>query len=169
MKLINNIAFLILMCSVILLFSNCGSAQKFETKLPLQLGEVYAQQWVAGVKGGGSGINLYISIVDNPNDIELDSVFYQGKSTKVFLINNTKAIGRFKSEINQQKEVIMSNEPYAEYGNQVKKIPIKLRFDLKDNECILSYIENKKTKYFKIQNIKKREILAYPSAPPVKE
>jgi len=140
-----------------------------ETKLPLKIGEVSVQKWISGVKGGGSGTNIFIQILNNPNNIELDSVFFQGKSAKVFLINKTQAIGRFTSEINQQKNIIMSNEPYAEYGNQVKKIPNKPRFELRENECVLSYIEKKQTKYFKIENIRKKELLAYPSAPPVKE
>lgn len=169
MKLISNIVFFLLIGAGILLFSNCSSAQKMETKLPLSLGEVYAQKWIAGVKGGGSGVNVFIKILNNPNNIELDSIFFQGKSSKLFLINETQAIGRFKSDINQQKDVIMSNEPYAEYGNQVKKIPNKPKFELKENECVISYIENVQTKYFKIENIRKKELLAYPSAPPVKE
>ena len=169
MKLISNIVFFLLIGAGILLFSNCSSAQKLETNLPLSIGEVYSQKWIAGVRGGGSGVNVYIKILNNPNNIELDSIFFQDKTTKLFLINNTQAIGRFKSDINQQKDVIMSNEPYAEYGNQVKKIPNKLRFQLKENECVISYIEKTQTKYFKIENIIKKELLAYPSAPPVKE
>jgi len=169
MKLISNIIFFFLIGFGALLFSNCSSAQKMETKLPLTLGEVYSQKWIAGVKGGGSGVNVFIKILNNPNNIELDSIFFQDKSSKVFLINNTQAIGRFKSDINQQKDVIMSNEPYAEYGNNVEKTPNKPRFELKENECVISYIEKTRTKYFKIETIRKKELLAYPSTPPVKE
>lgn len=47
----------------------------------------------------------------------------------------------------------MSNEPYAEYGNKVPKLPEKPSFKLKENECVVSYKEEDKIKYFKIKNM----------------
>ncbi len=47
----------------------------------------------------------------------------------------------------------MSNEPNAEYGNPIPKIKEKLPFALKENDCVISYKESDKTKYFKIEKI----------------
>ena len=50
----------------------------------------------------------------------------------------------------------MSNEPYAEYGNKVPELPKKSFFQLKENECVISYKQSGKTKYFKIKGLTKK-------------
>ncbi len=149
-------------------FSQCGVTKKLETNAPLTLGDVYYQQWIAGVQGGGSGINIFIPIISNPKNIMLDSVYFQGKQAKLEYRNSDIFIGRFESEINQKKDIIMSSEPYAEYGNKVPEIPKKPPFKLLEDECVVSYKDANKVKYFKIDKINKKEDLKFMSAPPKK-
>ena len=151
------------------LVSQCSSAQILQKSPPLQLGECYYQSWIAGVEGGGSGTNIYIPIISNVNKIELDSVYFQGKVVKLEFKNELLAIGRFTTDLNQKKDLIMSNEPYAEYGNEVNQTILKQWPSLKDSQCVISYKEGSKTKYFMIDNLSKKPLLAYPSAPRNKE
>lgn len=161
-----NRAGLILVIPIVMLnFSNCASTQNFEKSMPLTLGEVYYQDWVAGIKGGGSGVNIFIPFSENPKGIILDSVYFKGKQAKLELRNNNVFIGRFKTTVNEKQDIIMSNEPYAEYGNKLPQAPQKTPFNLEEDECIVSYSDNDKVKYFKIENIIKRESKLYQSTP----
>lgn len=169
MKLLNKITSLMLMVFVISSFSQCASTLKLQEDVPLEIGEVYYQHWVSGVKGGGSGVNLFIPIMSNKNDIELDSVYFKGKQEKLELKNNTIYIGRFASKSNQKQDIIMSSDPQAEYGNPVPEIPKEIPFKLEDSECVVSYKKGAKTLCFKISNITKKESERYPIAPPNRE
>lgn len=142
--------------------AQCKSGYQLEKESSLEIGDAYYQYWVAGVEGGGSGINLFIPIKSVPENITLDSIYFRNKKSTIEMVNNNLAVGRFKSKTNTKKELIMSNEPFAEYANEVPKIPEKVPFDLKDDECVISYTENNRTKYFKISNIIKKEPKYFP-------
>ena len=150
-------------------FSQCSSAKKIQEKAPLVLGQVYCQSWIAGIEGGGAGLNVFIPVEDN--SIILDSVYFRGKATKLEIksLNETIYIGRFISDLNKKKDIVMSSEPTAEYGNKMPIITEKIPFELKDNECVISYKEGKTTKYFKVDNVVEKELIPYPSAPTNKQ
>ena len=149
-------------------FTNCSSAQKLEKDVPFKIGNVYCQSWVAGIKGGGSGINIFIPLEGNlSKTILLDSVYFRGKVSKleVKTINPSLFVGRFLSSSNQNRELIMSDKPHAEYGNKPPKPISKIPFKLNPNECVISYLEDGKTLFFKIENISEKKAIPYPSAP----
>ena len=150
-------------------FSQCSSAKKIQKKVPLALGQVYCQSWIAGIEGGGAGLNIYIPTVNS--SVELDSVYFRGKAAKLEIksLNETIYIGRFISDLNKKKDIVMSIEPNAEYGNEMPKITQKVPFELKENECVISYKDGNTTKYFKIDNVIEKELIPYPSAPPNKQ
>ena len=89
MQLLKNAFFLLSLCLIGFLVSKCSSAQKSQTNVPFQIGACYYQKWIAGVEGGGSGIDLYIPIISNGNITELDSVYFQGKGTKLEFKNDS--------------------------------------------------------------------------------
>lgn len=138
-------------------------AYKLEENASFTLGETYFQSWVAGVKGGGSGIHMYINVLTNTNNVVLDSVYFKGLTAKVE-ISKMGHIASFKTKANQKEDIVMSNNNNAEYGNQ---IPIKqsFPFELKNNEAVISYTENATLKYLLIKNIKEKSRIEYPSAP----
>ncbi|WP_142784440.1 hypothetical protein [Changchengzhania lutea] len=166
MQLFKKIIALVLMAFVMTSFSQCASTYKLQKELPLEIGAVYYQHWVAGVQGGGSGVNLFIPIMANTNDIQLDSVYFQGKQVKLEFKNNSIYVGRFASKVNQKQDIIMSSETIEEYNNPIPEIPKKLPFELKDNECVVSYQEGNRTLYYKISKITKKESARYPSVRP---
>lgn len=165
MKPFKNISILIL---VMTLFSNCSSAQKLQKKAPINYDGVYFQKWVAGIQGGGSGINLFIPTSNElPKSVELDSIYFQGKVTLLEKIEGEKTlyVGRFITDSNQKRDAIMSSDSKEEYGNQTPMLKEKIPFELKDSECVVSYKEGNETKYFKIENIIEKQPQHYPSAP----
>lgn len=147
-------------------FAQCSTAQKLQQEAPTQFGDVYYQKWTAGIQSGGSGINLFIPVKDL--NIELDSVYFRGNAAKLEVKSGEVIfyIGRFKTDFNQPKDIVMSSDPNEEYGNQLDSKATVIPFDLKDDECVISYIKDDKTLYYKISNIQQKEPLYYPSAPP---
>jgi hypothetical protein len=122
-----------------------------DTKLPLELGNVYYKESQDETKGS-KGITIFIPILSNVNNIKLDSVIFRGKETSLKLENN-EFVGQFEAVENLKKDFIMSNKPYAEYGNKAPILPFKSSLELSNSEAIISYTEGSKTKFFKVSNI----------------
>ncbi|MEZ4792929.1 MAG: hypothetical protein R2783_05565 [Gelidibacter sp.] len=160
-----------ILMTLLFLFTDCSTAQKLQKKAPITIENVYCQKWTAGVKGGGSGINLFIPVsAEMPQTIQLDSVYFRGKAAK---LEKTKAqnilyVGRLETNFNSKQNIIMSSDPNEEYGNEPPKLEKKIPFDLNDSECVVSFKEGGETKYFKIENITEKPSQNYPSAPPNK-
>ncbi|MCK7589560.1 hypothetical protein M0G43_03130 [Subsaxibacter sp. CAU 1640] len=157
--------------AIMIVVVGCSSAQKLQSSSPIDVEEVYFQKWVAGVKGGGSGIDLFIHSKNKATAIELDSVYFRGKAVKLETIKDENLIyvGRFKTEFNKKQDIVMSSDPNEEYGNSVPNIPKKIPFELKDSECVISYKQNGDIRYFKLENITEKPSQNYPSAPVKKD
>lgn len=168
MKVVKQVLGLIVMMLFMVSFSQCSSTKKLQDKAPMKIGDVYCQKWVAGIQGGGSGLYIFIPVSDT--SIILDSVYFRGRVTKLSPKYEDKNIyvGNFIDQKKLKQDIIMSGDPKAEFGNklpitqeEIKDIP----FDLKEDECVISYIDGKKTKYFKVDNIAEKQLIPYPSAP----
>lgn len=149
-------------------FSQCSTAQKLQKTMPTEFGDVYCQKWVAGVRGGGSGLNLFIPVGDS--SVLLDSAYFREKSIKLEVRETTEGllyVGRFKTDLNSQKDLILSSDPNQEYANKLPAIEKNIPFELKDDECVVTYKQGDKTRYYKISNVKQQEPLNYPMASPV--
>jgi hypothetical protein len=169
MKTIKHIFGLVLMSLFMVSFSQCSSSKQIMDEAPIALEQVYCESWIAGIEGGGSGLNIFIPTSNKT--VVLDSVYFRGKAAKLE-INSAKKmlyVGRFTSEINSKKDIVMSNEPHDEYGNNTPQIDQKIPFELEDNQCVISYIENNKTKYFRVDNVIEKESIPIPSAPTIKQ
>ena len=149
-------------------FSQCSSTKNLQEKAPVDIDQVYFQKWIAGVEGGGSGLNIFIPVKETIP--KLDSVYFRGKVIKLEIDESGLLyIGRFLTGLNQKNDMIMSNDPNAEYGNKAPGKLQKFPFTLKETECIISYQKDGKTKYFKIEEIVEKEMIAYPGPPPNKQ
>lgn len=149
MKIIKRIVPVVI---IVLGFLNCSSSRELQHSIPLKIGESYYQY----DKTDLSVINLYIPITSNSNNIKLDSVYFREQQSKLELIENNLFVAHFKIATSLKKDIIMSSDPYAEYGNTVPKLTKKARFKLQENECIISFKDKSKTKYFKIEGLTKK-------------
>jgi len=168
MKLLKQTFFLSAMLILMGSFAQCSTSQKLQSTAPMQFGDVYCQKWVAGIKGGGGGLNLFIRVTDN--SIQLDSVYFRGEISKLEFKSGEfpTFIGRFENDFNQSKGVIISSDRNEEYNNKLPKKSVVIPFDLKDNECVVSYMKGDKRWYYKISNIEQKMPLNYPMATPDK-
>jgi hypothetical protein len=181
MKAIQQIFGLSLMLLVMVSFSHCSSTKKaqdknvkmepeikLQEKVPFEIGEVNFQRWTAGIQGGGSGIHLHISVLKSTSTIVFDSVYFRGLKAKIE-IGKMDYYASFETSHNQKEDIRVSSDPKEEYGNQMPKVVEKIPFELKDNECVISYKKDTETYYYKIENLVEKEALNYPSTPPNKQ
>src|SRR5690606_29575227 len=129
----SKIAFLMLMSLLTVSFLQCSSTKKLQKKTPFEIGQVYYSQ-------NDSLIHVYIPIKSNPNRIVLDSVYFRGNQAKLTQ-EGSLFVGKIKQQTIAKPDIIMSNEPHAEYGNEIS-LPKRGRFKLEENECVVSYMEN---------------------------
>ncbi|PTM07966.1 MAG: hypothetical protein DA407_09325 [Bacteroidetes bacterium] len=165
MKTINKIAGLLTLTLVLVSFSQCSSAQKLQKNAPTAFGETYYEQWVSGVAGGPSGINVFIELKNE--SLQLDSIYFRGKVSKFEVKPSNKLlfIGRFINETKDKTDMIISSNTNEEYGNKAIELPLKIPFELENDECVVSYKINGKTKYYKIANLIKKQSLDIPMSP----
>ncbi|GHC44711.1 hypothetical protein [Ulvibacter litoralis] len=161
--------FIVSICALaflVLSVSNCGSSTTntaivFEKNPPFIISEVYAQDWVAGVQGGGSGTNLFVTFSSINEDVEMKQLFFRNKieDTKTKPNVPLQITGYFKGKNNER--VIMDSNPVKEAQNTP---PAAFPFQLSDTEAVLSYTISGALYYYKISDIENREAIAYPSS-----
>ena len=154
---------IILLLSVVT--SGCGGSKtsdiKFTKTPPFSISKIYSQKWVAGVQGGGSGTNLYVSIKNISEGVEIKEFYFGKKLTEAKHTSDDNYIGYFKNEIN--RDVIMDGNATNEAANIPPQKPL---FQLAKNEAIISYSEKGIIYYYRISNIEEKEMLAYPQSNP---
>lgn len=132
------------------------------TTFPVKIKEVYYQNWVAGVRGGGSGTNFHIEFEQQlPKDITLNQLYFRGKKDAVQKNGETLYVVAFHGTANLERgEELSSDAPPSEVKKVVPPISIS------DDEAVLEFTQNGKRKLYKIKNVTEKEMLAYPSARP---
>ncbi len=132
MKLFKSLTLLFLISS----FFNCSTNYKLKKKSPLKFHKIEAQKWVSANANKDSGIRMYFIL---PSDINatLDSVYFNNLRTNIYKgTNKNTYFANFKATSN------------------LKETNNKFPFELKNNECVVSYIENNKIKYYKYTDVK---------------
>ena len=175
MKLLKIVSLSIFVFIVSTIFSSCSSTkvsnnqnintqipQKLEEKVPFEIGDIHFQKWAAGVQNGGSGIHMYIQVLTNRSKVVFDSVYFREMKAKM-KIGKMGYFASFNTITKKKQDIIMSNDSNAEYGNTIPSIS-KFPFDLKDDECVISYIEDEITKYYKVENLVEKQAQYYPSS-----
>ncbi|UZO81665.1 hypothetical protein NBT05_04140 [Aquimarina sp. ERC-38] len=170
-----------MLMSILTLFIQCATSQnttdtkkqtmnqsqfRMEEKAPVAFDQPYFQEWVAGIEEGGSGFNVILPIKETP-EVELKEVYFQGKKIDLtFNPNSKRYSGNYKHSVYKKKDMVMSNDPKKEYGNQLPVIEKPIPFTLENNEAVVSYMDGNVKKYFKITGITKKRMMAFPEAPP---
>ncbi|NAS31668.1 hypothetical protein GTQ40_11845 [Flavobacteriaceae bacterium R38] len=169
MKTLKRIIYTTLMILLTMSFSNCSSAQKLQEQTPFTIDDVYSQGWIAGVEGGGSGVNVFITIGELGKKIEMEGLYFNDQYVKLEKNkgNGNLFIGRIKTAANQKKELILQQDAKKESEKEVSATvkKEKIPFELEKDQAVITYKQNGALKYFKIEDIKSKAPLAYPSAP----
>ena len=162
----NNTSRLLFYFLILMSIINCSTVKTntFVEAAPFVITAPYYNSWIAGIEGGGSGINVFLPVSDIRN-IVVDSIHFRGEKSAVET-RDKLIIGRFRHSTNRKKDIIMSSNPQDEYNNKRVLKRDTSPFSLTQNECVISYRVKGKRLYYKLSNLKKGEAIAYPSAPP---
>ena len=139
----------------LILVTSCSSQDKM---IKESLITAPYQTWVAGVRGGGSGIYFYVDLkTELSNEIELKKVIFRGYEVPFEKQDALHFMARIKTEANQQK--------FDGDDSQVFTSP-KNALTLAENEAVLIFTKNGKEYHQKISNVIEKPSLEYPSARP---
>ena len=124
----------------------------------------YFEEWSGGAPGSGNGVTLYFpaSILEGHT---LAAVYFRGMENNIarFIANDKEMlISRFTYPSTAYN---MSADSKQEYGNSVPNFE-EIPFKLLNNQAVIAFEVDGKTKYVKLENISQKETIAYPSAPP---
>ncbi|AKA35031.1 hypothetical protein [Flagellimonas lutaonensis] len=160
MKLISYMMFALLFS-----LSGCSSQKKLVKNPPFEMGDATCQRWVGGRAESGSGLLLNIP-VDNAvaTNTPLQQAFFRGRVADIKVEEKDgewMAIANFINQREEKPDMVMHADPKKEVGNRPPKLEEKFPFELGPDECVVSYMEDGKTKYFKITGIKEKKPLTY--------
>ena len=167
MKKYNFLVLLISAIASIAIITSCATFKReresfvLTQNTPFTIKNSYYQNWVAGVKEGGSGLNIYITIDDILEGVILKEFYFQGNIFEVKSSKNSVFVGYYKNET--EKDFIMDSNSTKETANIPPK---RFPFKLENNEVVLSYEYHNKMYYYKISNMEEKQIIAYPSRNP---
>ncbi len=137
------------------IFYNCACQEK---AVALENMTASYESWVAGVRGGGSGINFYVDLKNELSEgTELQKVIFRGYEVPFEKKDALHYTARIKTEANQQK--------FEGDDSQIYTSP-KNALTLAENEAILIFLKNGKKVRQTIKSVKEKPMLLYPSAKP---
>lgn len=153
-------SFLILLFILTQTCSKAPFSKMSKSDLPSEIQDIYFQNWVGGRLETGGGTNFVIQFKSAlPDDIKLKSVFFRGKSADFETKPNNQFVAYYTYK--PKNDLILDEDATKEYGNQAP--------DLTQSNSVsaeIFFIKNEKTYSYKVENVKEKEMLAYPSAKP---
>jgi hypothetical protein len=160
-----NFKFPLIFSVFILIFCQCKSSKvTFQKNPDFEISEAYAQGFVGGMPGN-SGTNVVIQVLPIENIIP-DSLYYQNRVSNIDVKpgdNGVLWVARFQKIT--RKEINIANETTEDVSIDVPEME-NFPFELEKNEAVLLYYQNNTAYYYKIEGIKIKDTIYYPSARP---
>lgn len=130
---------------------SCTATKNMAQKPPVKLGQGFYQIQ------NSSTTNLQIPLLGAlPNTISLQKAYFRGKVATITMANGANgsmATAAFNTGPMAKPDIVMHSDPKQEVGNKPPKPAEKSPFTLKEDECVLSYLQNGTTKYFKVSGL----------------
>ncbi len=139
-------------------FSACVPQKKLVDDVPFELGKPTCYDWVGGRAESGRGTILQLPLVkDAMATPKLQQAYFRGKVADIKMEKTTDgwlAKANFRKNSGEKRDRVMHADPMKEVGNQPPMIKEKFPFELKDDECVISFLDGDTVRYFKVSNIK---------------
>ena len=153
MSKINFLSFFSLM-----VFFGCANTYKLEKTSDFNFSESYYSSWSSGVRGGGSGFNIFLVIAENSrfnvDNNKLEGIYFKGKYVKLKYQGDNKYQAFIKENNNADTLEFEGFPKNKKVVTKQEKIP----FILKNNEVVIHYSMNEKQHYIKTILTKKKTI-----------
>jgi hypothetical protein len=132
------------------MFFSCTSQKQVSNQVLQSIQDVYFQSWIAGVRGGGAGINFHVNFkTPLSDDIQLQKVIFKGKEAVFSTQDSFHYIAYIVTKqgggLNPTEEEVQNN-PLTE-----------------ETSATLFFIVKGKPVIQVLKNVKEKEMLAYPS------
>jgi hypothetical protein len=145
--------------------SGCSSQKKFVDNPPFEIGQATCQSWVGGRPESGSGTKLEIPVLsENKEGMKMQQAFFRGNIADVKIkteAGKQMAVANFRNNNLEKPDIIMHDDATKEVGNKPPKLQEDFPFEISANECVISYLDGDKLKYFKIEGVKEKKPLIY--------
>ena len=140
---------------------SCGSS-KIDVQKSVdqtQIKEIYSQAWVAGIRGGGAGINVFVNL-NTPFEqgLVLEKIQFKTYEAPFEKTNELSYVARIDTGQNKLKTI------NVEVTDAEKETVVsEPKINLKEKQAIL-FFKKEGIEYYKIvENVEEREMIAYPS------
>ena len=127
-------------------------------KSQTEIKEIYSQGWVAGVRGGGAGINVFVNL-NSPFEqgLVLEKIQFKGYEAPFEKVNELSYVARIVTGQNKLKNINI------ETTNEEEVIVEEPQINIKKKQAILFFSKEGKMYSKIIENVEEREMIAYPS------
>lgn len=130
-------------------FISCTSQKQVPKKITNSIEDIYFQNWVAGVRGGGAGIGFHVRFKQLlPDDNQLEKVLFKGKEAVFYSQDKLHYIANIvtrKGSGSKQEE-----------ADDYQPIP-------ESNKAVLYFKSKGQTEIYTVEDVREIEMLAYPS------
>ena len=148
---------------IVLCLSCYASKAQIAKSFPQEFENVYFQKWIGGQQLTGSGTNFFIEFKQPlSKEIKPLKIYFQNQEAVCQQLNDTIVVAYFYQKPNKQDLVLNNNV----LKNDKTTLPQKPKYNLLSNEAVIEYALKGKNLFFKIVEIKEKELLAYPSTRP---
>lgn len=121
----------------------------------------YYTKWTSGIKGGGSGFQLFLEIENQETlaekEIIIKGMYFRDDYSELDHVKNGNYKGFIKTSENSKSYDLTPKKENLEKEKQKEEIPFKLEND----EAVIYFTEANKEKYFKIK-LKEKTSLSQP-------
>ena len=150
----------ILIAFLVVNFS-CKSS-KFKKKLPFKIEKGFYQNWTGGQPGVG-GIRFEFIISDLSENVEFKNIYFKNNKEQLYLRksdNNNVVTANISKENADRINLIMHIDATKEFNNTLPNTS-DFPFKLKNNECVISYLESDIENFYKLVLTKEKDVF-YP-------
>ncbi|QDZ20306.1 hypothetical protein HOP50_04g28240 [Chloropicon primus] len=134
------------------------------------IGDVFSQSWVAGVRGGGSGTNVHVTLAkDVDESVSMERCCYRGKWAKLQEKRKQRLfVAYFQGEANREEErhVLLADgggpqPPGRSVVEKEEDAP-----ELKEDEALITFLVHGKLRELKVDKVRSERMIPYPECPP---
>ncbi|MGB6153380.1 MAG: hypothetical protein WBG48_15480 [Pricia sp.] len=150
---------------ITVLLISCGSKKSLETTAPFSLGETYAQQWNIRDRPAAGGYEVVITILSLTEEkAALKNLYHLGKMAPVSIeLRNigTVAVAEFGPVSTTKSTAADTTSANTKIDKNTEKEVFP--FELTETQAVISYVEKKKVRYYKIDGIQRNLPITCPN------
>lgn len=136
----------------------------FKKDPPFKIEEAFYQKWAAGIKEGGSGINIHIQFAEMEPNVLVQNIYFREHILEAKgSVNTPKNFTAHLNNNSKPRNLVMDSDPLKEAKNTPYA---EFPFQLEKNEAVVSYWFEGERSYYKIHSLSEKKAIAYPQALP---